>query len=71
MTKLDKAVGGFAERKHLLQEQSPCLLQPQLKLIWFCVLAQGGRDALEGDAGGPRLEEEGRCRKHHYASLRI
>lgn len=33
--------GNFAERKPLLQ-QSPCLLQSQLKGIWFCELAHGG-----------------------------
>lgn len=34
--------GNFAERKPLLQERSLCLLQSQLKCIWFFQLAHGG-----------------------------
>lgn len=38
---VDKTEGSFAERKPLLQEQSPCLLQSRLKCIWFSELAHG------------------------------
>lgn len=54
----------------MLQEQSPCLLQPQLKHVWFCVLAQGGLlwKVMLVALGQRKM---GRCWKHHYASLRV